>query len=138
VTRLVPVVFALLIFSGCTLIDQRTFAPSPEAKAQPAPSLPPVMIDQRTPLVTIDYTIESPDYVQLLHAAVRAAESRYPDVQYDVISVLKDTSDVSLGQERATGVMRAIMRDRVPASRIHLGLRTNPTLVASQVRVYVR
>lgn len=137
-TRLVPVVFALLIFSGCTLIDQRTFAPSPEAKAQPAPSLPPVMIDQRTPLVTIDYTIPSPDYDQLLHAAVRAAESRYPDVQYDVISVLKDTSDVSLGQERATGVMRAIMRDRVPASRIHLGLRTDPTLVASQVRVYVR
>ena len=137
-TRLVPIVSALLIFSGCTLIDQRTFAPSPEAKAQPAPPLPAVMVDQRTPLVTIDYTIASPDYAQLLHAAVRAAESRYPDVQYDVVSVLKDTSDASLGQERATGVMRAIMLDRVPSSRIHLGLRTDPTLVASQVRVYVR
>ena len=34
--------------------------------------------------------------------------------------------------------MRAIMRDRVPATRIHLGLRTDPTLAASQVRVYVR
>jgi hypothetical protein len=138
VTRLVPVLFALLIFSGCTLIDQRTFAPSPEAKAQPAPPPPPVVIDERTPLVTIDYTIPSPDYAQLLHAAVRVAEARYPDVQYDVISVLKDTSDATLGQERATGVMRAIMRDRVPASRIHLGLRTDPTLIASQVRVYVR
>jgi hypothetical protein len=136
VTRLVPVMVALLCFSGCTLIDQRTFAPAPEAKAQPAPA--PVVLDTRTPLVTIDYTVPSPDYGELLHDAVQAAESRDAGVQYDVISVLKNTNDVSLGQERATGVMRAIMRDRVPASRIHLGLRADPTLASSQVRVYVR
>jgi hypothetical protein len=35
-------------------------------------------------------------------------------------------------------VMRAIMRERVPATRIHLGVRTDPALAASQVRVYVR
>jgi hypothetical protein len=138
VTRLLPLVVALLCFSGCTLIDQRTFAPAPEAKAQPAPPQPPVVLDARTPLVTIDYTVASPNYGDLLHAAVRAAESRDADVQYDVVSMLRDASDVQLGQERATGVMRAIMRDRVPASRIHLGLRTDPTLVSSQVRVYVR
>jgi hypothetical protein len=137
VTRFVPVVVALLSFTGCTLIDQRTFAPSPEAKAQPAPA-PPVIVDQRTALVTIDYTVPSPEYGELLHAAVRAAEARYPDVQYDVVSVLNDTSDISAGQQRATGVMRAIMRDRVPASRIHLVLRADPTLAAGQVRVYVR
>ena len=39
-TRLVPVLLAMLSFTGCTLIDQRTFAPSPEAKAQPAPGVP--------------------------------------------------------------------------------------------------
>jgi hypothetical protein len=137
VTRLVPVVLALLSFTGCTLIDRRTFAPSPEAKAQPAPAKA-VVLDTRTPLVTIDYTVASPDYGELLHDAVRAAESRDADVQYDVVSVMKDTADASTGQERATGVMRAIMRDRVPASRIHLALRTDPTLAASQVRVYVR
>jgi hypothetical protein len=137
VTRLVPVVLALLSFTGCTLIDRRTFAPSPEAKAQPAPAAP-VVLDTRTPLVTIDYTVASPDYGELLHDAVRAAESRDADVQYDVVSVMKDTADASTGQERATGVMRAIMRDRVPASRIHLALRTDPTLAANQVRVYVR
>jgi hypothetical protein len=137
-TRLVPVVAALLSFTGCTLIDQRTFAPSPEAKAQPAPPRAPVVLDTRTPLVTIDYTVPSPDYGLLLHDAVRAAESRDPDVQYDVVSVLKDTSEASTGQERASGVMRAIMRDRVPATRIHLALRTDPALAASQVRVYVR
>ena len=136
-TRLVPVVLALLSFTGCTLIDRRTFAPSPEAKAQPAPAKA-VVLDTRTPLVTIDYTVTSPDYGELLHDAVRAAESRDADVQYDVVSVMKDTADASTGQERATGVMRAIMRDRVPASRIHLALRTDPTLATSQVRVYVR
>jgi hypothetical protein len=129
---------ALLSFTGCTLIDQKTFAPSPEAKAQPAPPLPPVVIDSRTPLVTIDYTVPSPNYAELLHAAVRAAEARDAEVQYDVISVLKDAAESEQGQERVTGVMRAIMRDRVPASRIHLGLRTDPGLAASQVRVYVR
>jgi hypothetical protein len=129
---------ALLSFTGCKLIDQRTFAPSPEAKAQPTSPPTPVVIDARTPLVTIDYTVPSPDYAELLHYAVRAAETRYADVQYDVVSVLTDTSDATAGQERATGVMRAIMRDRVPATRIHLGLRSDPTLAASQVRVYVR
>jgi hypothetical protein len=137
VTRHVPVVLALLSFTGCTLIDQRTFAPSPEAKAQPV-SQPPVVLDSRTPLVTIDYTIPSPDYGELLHDAVRAAESRDADVQYDVVSVTKDTSDPGAGQQRAIGVMRAIMRDRVPSTRIHLGVRTDPALPASQIRVYVR
>ncbi len=135
-----PVLFllAMLSFSGCKLIDQRTFAPSPEAKAQPAPAVPAVAIDPRAPLLTIDYTVSSPDYAELLHYAVRAAENRDPNVQYDVIAVMKDMSEAAEGQERAAGVMRAIMRDRVPASRIHLGLRSDPGLAASQVRVYVR
>lgn len=136
-TRLAPVVLALLTFSGCTLIDQTTFAPSPEAKAQPAPQAP-VVLDARTPLVTIDYTVASPEYGELLHDAVRAAEARDADVQYDVVSVMKDTSDISTGQQRATGVMRAIMRDQVPSTRIHLAVRTDPALAASQVRIYVR
>lgn len=138
--RWAPAALALLAFTGCTLIDQRTFAPAPEAKAQRsvAPRLPDVPVDARTPLVTIDYTVPSPDYAELLHYAVSAAEKRYSDVQYDVISVLKDAADVAEAQERASGVMRAIMRERVPASRIHLALRTDPGLTASQVRVYVR
>ena len=137
-TRLVPVVLALLSFTGCTLIDQRTFAPAPEAQAQPATPPGAIVLDARTPLVTIDYTVPSPDYAELLHYAVHAAEVRDADVQYDVVAVMKDTSEIAAGQERATGVMRAIMRERVPATRIHLGVRTDPTLVAGQVRVYVR
>ena len=128
----------MLTFTGCALVDQRTFAPAPEAKAQPAPPPAPVVIDTRTPLVLIDYTIPSPDYAELLHYAVIAAEKRNADVQYDVVAVTSDATDAALAQGRAIGVMKAIMRDRVPADRIHLGLRTDPTLTAGQVRVYVR
>jgi hypothetical protein len=133
-----PVVLALLSFTGCTLIDQRTFAPSPEARAESAPPPAPVTLDKRTPLVTIDYTIPSPNYAELLHYAVQAAETRDADVQYDVFAVVKDAAEAAAGQEHAIDVMRTIMRDRVPATRIHLGVRTDPALAASQVRVYVR
>ncbi|HVY15039.1 MAG TPA: hypothetical protein VHB27_07420 [Rhodopila sp.] len=135
--RLAPLLLALLAFTGCTLIDRRTFAPAPEAKAQ-VPTPPPAAIDPRTPLVTIEYTVAAPDYQDLLNAAVRAAEARDAQVQFDVISVMKDTSDVTSGMQRATDVMRAIMRNRVPADRIHLGVRTDPLLTSPQVRVYVR
>ena len=137
-TRLVPAILAMLSFTGCALIDQRTFSPAPEAKAQPAPPPVPVVIDTRTPLVTIDYTIPSPDYAELLHYAVTAAEKRDADVQFDVVAVTGDTADNATAQGRAIGVMKAIMRERVPADRIHLGLRTDPLLTAGQVRVYVR
>jgi len=136
-TPIAPVLLALLGFTGCALVDQTTFAPSPEATTQTPPP-PPVVLDARVPLVTIDYTVPAPDYAELLHYAVRAAEARDGEVQYDVVSLLKDTDEAPLGQERAAGVMRAIMRDRVPSSRIHLGLRTDPALVASKVLVYVR
>ncbi|WP_428490959.1 hypothetical protein [Rhodopila sp.] len=136
--RMMPVIVALLSFTGCTLIDQRTFAPSPEAEAQPAPPPAPVVLDTRAPLVTIDYTVASPNYAALLSYAVRAAEMRDADVQYDVVSMMKDAGELSTGQQRALGVMRSIMRDQVPSSRIHLALRTDPGLTADQVRVYVR
>jgi hypothetical protein len=136
--RLVPIIVALLCVTGCKLIDQTTFAPAPEAKAQPPKPIPATAIDPRTPLVTIDYSIGTPNYDELLQDAVLAAKARYPEVQFDVVSVLQDTSDVQTGQDRALGVMRAIMRDRVPADRIHLALRTDPTVPAGRVLVYVR
>ncbi|MDE8342755.1 MAG: hypothetical protein POG24_02925 [Acidocella sp.] len=97
-----------------------------------------MVVDTRTPLVTIDYTIVSPDYAELLHYAVDAAEKRDADVQFDVVAVTADTADAAIAQGRAIAVMKAIMRERVPADRIHLGLRTDPLLTAGQVRVYVR
>ncbi len=126
---------AVLLLAGCTLVDQQTFAPSPEEKA--AAQAPPKP-DPRTPLVTIGYTTPNPNYQDVLRFAVREAETRAPSVQYDVIAMLPGGSDVPTAQQRATQVMRAIMAQNVAASRIHLALRSEPAGETPEIRVYVR
>lgn len=128
-----------LLLAGCALVDQNTFAPAPEAKAQPAPPPPiPVKVDPRTPLVTIDYGGPPPSYAELLRYAVRAAERRDAEVQFDVVSIVPKASEAADGQPEAEAVMHEMMLAGVPASRIHLGLRADPTLSSREVRVYVR
>jgi hypothetical protein len=121
---------------GCKLVDQETFAPSPEevAAAQAAPP----RADARTALLTIGYATPNPNYQDVLRYAVRAAEARSPSVQYDVIAMLPAGSDMALAQGNAVEVMRGILAQGVPASRIHLGLRTEPASLTREVRVYVR
>lgn len=129
-----------LLFTGCALIDQTTFAPAPEAKP-PAPvvqAIPPLKVDPRTPLAVIDFATADPDYQGVLRYAVRAAESRDRAVQYDVIAVAPSIDQATSGQIQAAGVMRSMVAERVAAARIHLGLQTDPSLTANQVRVYVR
>jgi hypothetical protein len=127
------------LLAGCSLVDQTTFAPSPEAApAAEAAAKPEPRLDPRQPLVTMTWGTEAPAYKQMLGYAVRAAEARSPTVQYDVISVVKDAAAVPLGTEHASDVMRTIMAERVPASRVHLGVRMEPAVPATQVRVYVR
>lgn len=137
--RLLPAAAAALLLSGCTLIDQTTFASAPEAVPPgPATPPPPLRVDPREPLVVIDYAEANPRYRDPLRIAVRAAESRDRRIQYDVIAVVPKLEAAAEGQARATEVMRAIMQDNVPAARIHLGLRADPSLQQPQVRVYVR
>ena len=130
------------LLAGCKLIDQNTFAPAPEATpvaAAPAASTAALVpYDARRPLVSIDYAITHPNYRELLNYAVRAAEARDPNVQFDVVAELPDLSAVEQGQQDAGEVMRAIMADGVRPDRIHLGLHEQPNLAARQVRVYVR
>ncbi len=123
-----------LLFDGCKLIDQTTFAPSPEATAhkQEAPK-----VDPRTPLLTIGPAPEA-GYQDVLRYAIREAETRDPGVQYDVVVMLPAGTDAAGAQQRAAGVMRDIMAQGVSASRIRLGLRSAPKDSAQEVRVYVR
>ena len=131
---------ACLLLAGCALVDQRTFAPAPEAKADSTFAQPPaaVKVDARAPLVTVDFSGPPPQYEELLRYAVRAAEMRDRDVQYDVVAMMPNVTDVGQGQRDAAMVMRSIMLTGVPAARIHLGLRADPTLSGREVRVYVR
>ena len=129
-----------LLLAGCALVDQRTFAPAPEAKADSAMAQPAaaVKVDARVPLVTVDFSGPPPQYEELLRYAVRAAEMRDRDVHYDVVAMLPTASDAGPGQRDAAMLMRSIMLTGVPAARIHLGLRADPTLSGREVRVYVR
>ena len=135
----VPMVL-LLLLSGCALVDQDTFAPAPEPPPPPvaAPSAPAVPMDPRRPLLVIDYATPGPNFDEPLRFAIRSAESRARRVQYDVIAVAPTLNQATAAQQQAVSVMRAIMSSRVPANRIHLGLRAEPWQVAIQVRVYVR
>jgi hypothetical protein len=128
----------LLLLAGCKLIDQTTFAPAPEA---PPPAPPPprhVSVDPRIPLVTIDFSNQNPEYRGPLGYAVRAAETRNPNVRFDVTSVVNKPEDAAQGQQEAAAVMKAIAAQGVPASRIHLALTMDPSQTGRQVRVYVR
>lgn len=128
-------VAATVLLAGCKLIDQTTFAPSPEAA--PAAAQAP-KVDTRTALLTITYTEPNPSYQDVLRYAVRAAETRAPGVQYDVIAMLPTGADAAGAQRRSAEVMRGIMDQGVPASRIHLGLRTAQANAPQEIRVYVR
>jgi hypothetical protein len=124
-----------LALAGCKLVDQTTFAPSPEAKtAKPAGP----KADTRTPLITINYVEPNPDYQDLLRYAVREAEARAPGVEYDVSATLPAGADAAVAQRRATDVMRDIMAQGVPDGRIHLGLSAESAGGPQEVRVYVR
>jgi hypothetical protein len=133
-------VLACLLLAGCALVDQKTFAPAPEAKADSTVAQPPapVKLDQRAALITVDFSGPPPQYEELLRYAVRAAEMRDHDVQYDVVAMLPDAAAAGQGQLDASAVMKSIMLAGVPAARIHLGLRADPTLPGREVRVYVR
>ena len=133
--RAMWVLAAGLLLAGCELIDQTTFAPSPEASAA-KPVTP--KADPRTPLVTIGYATPNPNYQDVLRFAVREAETRAPGVQYDVVAILPSGADAAAAQHRVAEVMRGIMAQDVPASRIHLGLRTAQAGAEQEVRIYVR
>jgi hypothetical protein len=88
--------------------------------------------------VTIEYETGNPNYREMLGYAVRAAEARSHAVQYDVVAIVRSAGDATQGTDRAAEVMRAIIAERVPELRVHLGLRMDPAIPAGQVRVYVR
>lgn len=133
--RVTLFVVAGLVLGGCSLPDQETFAPSPEPAA-PTPAAAP-RVDPRTPLLVIGYDTPDPHYEELLRYAIRAAETRAPGVDYDVVAILPAGRPPDVVTGDAVEVMRSIVAQGVPASRIHLGLRTEPAIATRQIRVYV-
>ncbi|MEO8714199.1 MAG: hypothetical protein ABI369_04220 [Acetobacteraceae bacterium] len=132
---------ALLPLTSCKLIDQRTFAPAPEA---PTP-VTVRSIETRTPLVTVAPGTKLSTYEAPLRAAVRAAEARDPAVSFDVVSVVPGKGTVAeqvkaaeADRASAMDVAQALLRAGVAEGRVDLGARADPTARSPDVRVYVR
>ena len=143
IARLAPPAAALLL-AGCTLIDQRTFAPEPDLP--PATQVTNAALpERRDALVTIRFETASPAYADALNEAIKAAEDRQPNLEYDVVAVVPQLSDpqaqaaqLASAQENAADVMRTIMDRGIPDTRIRLFARIAPLAGVREVRVYVR
>ncbi|MGH7160683.1 MAG: hypothetical protein ACREFS_11465 [Acetobacteraceae bacterium] len=133
---------------ACALPDQRTFGTAayrppvpPPAPAKP----PPPPWPGPSPLVVIRFANLSADYAGPLGDAVRAAEERKPDVAFLVVGVAPAAGSPAAqmtaaadAAKAAVTVTQAIARMGVPTERLLLGARTDPTVQAEQVEIYVR
>jgi hypothetical protein len=132
----------LVACAGCRLIDQRRFEPAaaaPEAAQLQRPVLPAL------PLVTIPFDQPDLDWRTPLLAAVLAAQSRKPDVVFDVVAPIPVAASdaaqdkaAAQGAEDARTVADAMQYDGVPADHVHLGYRGDPGQPPREVLVYAR
>jgi hypothetical protein len=135
---------ALLLLSGCALVDQTTFAPEPDPKPAPPPAVKAAgptasgTSDARAPLLTIRYDVPAPDYGTVLPLAVHTAQQRRPGTGFDVVAVVASAADAAQGQTDAAEVSRQIVRLGTPATRVHLALRIDPATSPRAVLVYPR
>ena len=141
-----PLLASALLLAGCLppdfrIIDQRTFWP-PQAPTEAEVArahLPPA------PLVTIRFDTPDADYTAALADAVTAAESRKPDVEFDVLTPMPTSAPQAeqdqfarQGAEDAQAVLTALGADGVHPDRVHLGYRADPGSPPREVLVYVR
>jgi hypothetical protein len=118
----------------------------------PAPQTPSVVtLDDteaqtgRVPLVTIETPVSAAGYVSPLAGAVRAAQSRKPDVTFDVLAAVPDqgTPDRQTDAAKALtpdliAIAESIAADGISPDRIRLGAMVAPAKTLSAIRVYVR
>lgn len=122
--------------TGCTLIDERTFNPAAEQRPT-FPSPPSQTADAPEPgprpLLTIRPPVQSDAVRGDIANAVKAARAVKRDVNFDVVTVMP----AGVVGDDAAEIARLIVAQGVPASRVHLAARPEPS-AARQVRVYVR
>jgi hypothetical protein len=144
--RLCAFLAAPLLLAGCLppdfkLIDQRTFWPprNPTSADIARANLPP------QPLVIIRLDQVDYDYRPALADAVQAAETRKPNVEFDVLTPIPTSAGQDV-QERfarqgatdAQDVANALGYDGVAPDRVHIGYRGDPGSPPREVLVYVR
>lgn len=137
--RFILILAAVAALAACDLMDQTTFAPSPSQN--PVFTRTP-RVDPRAPLVTISQGTPVPAYSALLQGAVRAAQARDPNVQFDVTIVVPNNTEaaagVSAARPEALAAMQQIAAAGVPDDRINLRAATTDATQPRQIRIYVR
>ena len=97
-----------------------------------------------TPLVTIKFDHQDVEYQQILYTAVSQALQARPNAAFDVVAVSPTRGTLaavqtaqSQAQRHAQEVLRTMTDMGVPASRLGISSSTDPTISASEVRVFV-
>jgi hypothetical protein len=144
--RIVPIVLALVLLAGCTLVDQRVvarwFGGRPVGPSQAdltEANLPPL------PLVTIRYDQPNTDYTPLLAKAAEDALQAKPKAEFDVVTPIPSGTSraeqdeyMRRGAEDARAVADTLATAGVPPEQIRLSMRSDPGNPPREVRVYVR
>ena len=139
--RLLPFLAALSL-GACHLVDQRDF--NPNAGKPPVP--PPAKAAPAGPgaLLTLNYAGGEPDYASALAQAVTRAMAVKPDVLFTVqtlvpLAATPDAQAAALREATQTGreIGEAIVTDGADQGQVELTVRTDPSLHAKEVRIYV-
>lgn len=137
-----------LALCSCRLIDQRTFAPAPEAKtataAMAATEAGPAL-DSRRALMVIEPGTRLDNYGGVLHDAVAAAMRRDPQVRFDVVTIVPggtslsaQVTSASAAQSEGLAVANALLEAGAPSGQVVLGARPDPRATHPEIRVYIQ
>lgn len=139
---------ALALLGGCALIDQTTFNPDagkPPLVATRPPPAPVLPAPSGTPALLTVRLADSAPFANELRDAVAAARARKRDVVFDVVAVApvggspaEQAARAEAGAAEAARVAEMIVAQGVAPTRVRLGSRTEPSVLAHEVRVYVR
>ena len=134
---------ALVLLTGCHLVDQRDFdrhaGDRPVAPVKPGHAAPPVPA-----LVTIRYDTPNPPYQEALAFAVQRALSRKRDVLFTVTSLVPPSGDPNAqvaaeGAAASSGrdVAAAIVADGADTGQVEQAVRQDSQVKVREVRVEV-
>jgi hypothetical protein len=137
-----PMMLALLLaLGGCTLIDQRTFERTPQAPAADAASR--AALPARA-LLSIRFG-DGEDWHPALQQAVEAAQSRKPDVAFEVATTVatgatpaKQDEMLRQGTADATDIANGLLALGVDPDKVHMAVRGDAGNPPREVRVYVK
>lgn len=137
-----PMMLALLLtLGGCTLIDQRTFERTPQAPAADAAAQ---AARPARALLTIRFGDEE-DWHPALQQAVEAAQSRKPDVAFEVAATVaigatptKQSQMLRQGTADATEIANGLLALGVDPEKVHVAVRGDAGNPPREVKVYVK